>query len=240
VTPNGATIPVALPNAHLNATVSPLFQLSAFRFGPGYGELALNYRFLITEGSDLLPAFDGPGQALFHSRLNLQIFSLDFIRNDCPLGTDTLLSWEVGGRLQVVFFDTRAQTASSFQQARNSFYGAGPHAGVGLTRLLPSRLELFGRFDAAALVGYNTTQSFVAATNDPVLGVLAGTSNQQQTEISPTISVQLGLTWSPTWLPACRVRGGYQFEEWYNLGRVKDSRGDLSAQGLFASCELQF
>jgi hypothetical protein len=101
-------------------------------------------------------------------------------------------------------------------------------------------MELFGRFDAAAIVGYNTTQSFVAATNAPVLGVLAGTSNQQQTEISPTISVQMGLTWSPTWLPGCRVRGGYQFEEWYNLGRVKDSRGDLSAHGLFASCELNF
>ena len=43
-------VPVALASANLNATVSPLFQLSTLRFGPGYGELALTYRFIATEG----------------------------------------------------------------------------------------------------------------------------------------------------------------------------------------------
>src|SRR5262249_34543589 len=150
---------VALGNANLNATVSPLIQIGAFRFGPGYPELAINYRFLATEGNELRPAFGEPGVAVLRSRLNLQTFDLDYIRNGCLLGWGTVLSWDVGARLQVVFFDTQAQTASSFQTGRNYFFGAGPHGGFGLTKALPNGMELFGRFDTALVIGYNTVQN---------------------------------------------------------------------------------
>src|SRR5262249_5723869 len=40
---NGPVKTVALGNAGLDATVSPLIQIGAFRFGPGYGELAFSY-----------------------------------------------------------------------------------------------------------------------------------------------------------------------------------------------------
>jgi hypothetical protein len=101
-------------------------------------------------------------------------------------------------------------------------------------------MALFGRFDAAAVVGYNTAQNFSVTTRDPINGVLFGTASQQQTEISPTFSLQTGLTWTPAWLPACCVRGGYQFDQWYNLGRVASSRGDLNSHGLFLSCEWAY
>jgi hypothetical protein len=237
---NGASTAVALRNAHLDTTVSPLFQIGAFRFGPGFAELVFSYRILATDGTDLFPAFDGTGAGVFRSRLNLQTFGLDCVRNDCPLGPDSVLSWEAGARLQVVFFDTQAQTASSFQHARNYFFGAGPHVGLGLTTALTERVSLVSRFDTAFLVGYNTAQNFEVVTNDPVNGVLSGRFSQQQTEISPTFSVRTGLSWCPRWLPACRVGAGYQFEQWYNLGRVERSRGDLSAHGLFVNGEWRF
>src|SRR5262249_5987713 len=237
---NGPTRTVALGNAGLDSTVSPLIQVGAFRYGPGYGELAFSYRFLATEGNDLRPASDESGAGVRRSRLNLQTFSLDYLRNDCPLGWDTVLDWEVGARLQVVFFDAQEQAAASFQHASSYFFGAGPHAGFGLTRALRNGMGLFGRFDAAMVVGYNTAQNFAVTTNDPVNGVLSGTLSQQQTEISPSFSLQAGLSWSPRQLPGFRMRGGYQFEQWYNLGRVALSRGDLNAHGLFVCCEWGF
>src|SRR5262249_26392348 len=122
--PNGPTTTVVLRNAHLDATVSPLIQLGAFRFGPGYGELACSYRFLVTAGHELFPGSAASGPVGVHSRLNLQTFDLDYARNECCLGPDTHLRWEVGARLNVVFFDTQARGAASFEQARNYFIGA--------------------------------------------------------------------------------------------------------------------
>jgi hypothetical protein len=237
---NGPVTMVALRNARLNATASVLTQLGAFRFGPGYGELAISYRFLATDGTDLVPAFDDSGAAVRRSRLNLQTFSLDYIRNDCPLGWDTVLSWQVGARLHVVFFDTQAQTAVSFEQARNYFFGAGPHAGLTLARALPSGLELFAHFDAAMLGGYNTAQNLVVSSQETPNGILSGSDSQEQSQFAPSLAVQAGLCWTPTRLPSSHVQGGYQFEQWYNLGRVEASRGDLSSHGLFVSWEWDF
>jgi hypothetical protein len=231
---------VALRNARLNPTASALMQLGAFRFGPGYAELAVSYRILATEGTDLLPASDESGAAVLRSRLNLQTFSLDYIRNDCPLGWDTVLSWQVGARLQVVYFDTQAQTAASFEQARNYFFGAGPHAGFTLARALASGLELFTHFDAAMLGGYNTAQNFVVTSQETPNGILSGSNSQQESQFAPSLAVQAGLCWTPTRLPSSHVQGGYQFEQWYNLGRVEASRGDLSSHGVFVSWEWDF
>jgi hypothetical protein len=229
--PGGPTGTIDLRNAHLNATTSPLVQLGAYRFGPGYGEVAFSYRLLATDGTDAL----ADGAATLRSRLNLQTFSFDYLRHDCPLGDDTTLDWEVGARIQVVFFDTQARSAEAFAQARNYFFGIGPHAGAGVTKTLPNGVSLFGRFDAALLVGYNTAQDFVLTTP-----AFTGSGNQQQTELSPSYTVQAGAGWSPDGQPNLRWRGGYQFEQWYNLGRVNASRGDLTAHGLFVSCEFGF
>src|SRR5207247_1215446 len=111
----GPTTALALRNARLNPTVAPLLQLGAFRFGPGYGELAFSYRFMATDGSELIPAIDGSGATALRSRLNLQTFSFDYLRNDCHLGSDAVLGWEVGVRVQVAFFDTQAQTVASYE-----------------------------------------------------------------------------------------------------------------------------
>jgi hypothetical protein len=239
----GGNVPaqlVAVRNARLDPTVAPLIQVGAFRFGPGYGELALSYRLFGTSGEDAFPGADGAPAARVHSRLNFQTFALDYLRNDCPLGDNLSLSWDVGLRLEVVFFDTQVQTADSFLQARNYFFGAGPHAGVGVTRLLSAGLGVYARCDAALVVGYNTTQDFAATTLDPVNGPLSGSATQQQTQLSPSVALQTGLSWTPEALPRARLRVGYQFEQWYNLGRVSSSRGDLNAHELFLNGEVTF
>jgi len=236
----GLTKQLELPNTDLNATASPFIEIGWFNFGPGYGELAINYRILATDGNNYF-AGTGPNEPFHaHSTLNLQTIALDYICKDCPLWDDLLLSWDAGVRLQVVFFDTQAQSASTFEQARNYFFGAGPHVGVGLARALPRGFCFFGHFDFALIAGYNTTQNFVFTTTGPASGTLSGTADQEQTQLSPSLAVQAGLAWRPDWLPAAQLRAGYQFDQWYNVGRVDTSRGNLNAQGLFVSIVLGF
>jgi hypothetical protein len=217
-----------------------LIQLGGFRFGPCYPELAIGYRFLATEGRDSFAAAGNVPASQARSRLNLQMFDLDCLRRDCPIRENLLLSWDAGVRLLVVFFDTQVETATSYEQARNYFFGAGPHAGVGLTYLLPNGFGVYGHFDAGLLVGYNTAQNFVHVSSDAVDGNLSGTAQREQTDLSPSFTLQAGLTWTPVWLPPARLRAGYEFEQWYNLGHVGASRGNLNAHSLSLGVEACF
>jgi hypothetical protein len=239
---SGLTRLVDLRNAPLNITMSPFIQLTAFRLEPGYGQISVSYRLLAADGSDLQPAFDPAGAALaaVRTRLNLQTFDVDYIRDDCHLGWGTVLSWHVGARLEIVFFDTSAQTAVSFEHASNYCFAAGAHAGFTVSRELSDGFGLFGRFDGALLGAYNTNQNFAATIQTPQNGALSGTANQEQSQFSPSLAVQVGVSWVPTWLPSSRVRAGYQFDQWYNIGRADASRGNLNAHSLFAGWEWYF
>lgn len=239
---DGQLTTVSLSNARLNTTVSPLIQLGGYRLGPGYPELEFTYRFLATDGRDVVPGFDPSGAATRRSRFDLQVFRLDVARDEFPLGPkgQFVARWEAGILLQAVFFDTQALSAASFQQGRNSFFGIGPQVGLTLTRTLSPAWALFGRVEGALALGYNTTQSFLAITNDPVAGILSDIVTQQQSQPGPSFGVQAGVGWTPASFPASRFRAGYQLEQWYEFGQVGPSRGDLSAHGLFLGGEYQF
>jgi hypothetical protein len=44
----------------------------------------------------------------------------------------------------------------------------------------------------------------------------------------------------PRYLENIRLSGGYTFEQWWNLGKLGDSRGELTIQGFFLRGELDF
>jgi Legionella pneumophila major outer membrane protein precursor len=236
----GPTKQLEVRNTRLNATVSPFIELGGFGFGPGYGELAVNYRILATVGNDDFLGNGANASYSVRSTLNLQTFAFDYIRKDCPVLDDLMLSWDVGVRVQVVYFDTQVQSAGTFEQARNYFFGAGPHLGLGLSETLLHGFSLYGHADVALIGGYNTAQNFVLATNDPASGVLSGSAQQEHSQLSPTLGFQVGLAWSPDALPATQFRAGYQFDQWYNVGKVDASHGNLNAQGLLLSIVLGF
>src|SRR5262249_36804933 len=206
-------------------TVSPQIRLGAFRFGPSYGELEMAYRFLASTGEQTVTGFDGPGNGVLRSRLNLQIVRLDYAKDEFALGADTFLRWQAGLLLQACFFDNQLQTATLFEQARNSFYGAGPHAGLSISRRLGNEVCVYGRGEGALAVGYNTVQNFVVGIRGANNLPNSGSANQEESHISPSFVVEAGLAWKPSRLPTSTFKGGYQFMQWYNLGRVGDSRG---------------
>jgi hypothetical protein len=234
--------PVLVQNARLDATVSPSVEFGMFRTPDSLGEIVLCYRFLASDGKDITLGATPEELAARRSRLDLESFDLDYACSPGGFGPDLRVRCELGARLQIVFFDTRTQSAAAAFAARNYFFGAGPHAGLSVTHAVDESISLYGRVDAAVIYGYNTAQNFAVTTLNPATGaaVAFGTFGDEQSAFSPYFCLQAGLAWSPAAIPACYLRAGYQFEQWYRLGRVANSVGDLSTQGLFVHCDWVF
>jgi hypothetical protein len=235
---DNAVVPISLTSAGLNPTVSPVLQFVGYRFGDGFGELALSYRFLVAEGrQDVLQQY--LGVASTRSRLDINTFDFDYLKRDVFPGSKLKIDWYVGARVQFIYFDTDALSAVSGETANNFFYGAGPLAGVrlGLTILGSETLPvvlLFAHVSTGTVIGYNTTQDFTAVFGPgSTLPGMTVQANQQSTNVSPSVAIQVGV--SAVWprLPDFRWQAGYQFEEWFQLGLVGASRGDVYAHGIF-------
>jgi hypothetical protein len=262
--PPGAGLPITgdivrFPGNPLNATVSPRFELG-YRFQNGFGEVRLSYRFVDTRGSDTVlvappVANDSLGLAAQTGRLALNIVDLDYGTREFSLGPNWELRTAVGVRYatafldsQVVFlnpvtvtgapFGTGPFTRLSQSEALSNQY-AGVHAILEVDRKLPlPGLGFFGRVEGAGMWGraqQTFRETFVEAPGSTELRV----TNHPGT---PWLNSQVGFSYDvPRWNHS-RFLIGYQFEEWWQLGRGDNdlSFGRLNIQGLFLRAELNF
>jgi hypothetical protein len=228
---------VHLPTADLGWTVMPRVELG-YRLAQGAGEFLLSYRLLAESGSGTVAPFGpalGPGD--LHSRLDLNVVDVDYVSREFPLamGPGWDMKWFVGVRVATLYFDSRAETAPLAQRTTDHFDGVGPHVGLELWCCLgDSGLSLFGRLDSAVLTG-TVRQSFSEA-----FGAAFGETDQSATQVIPVLAVEAGLGWQPRGLRALRLAAGYFGEDWWDVGRVADSRGELWVQGLFLRAEWRY
>jgi hypothetical protein len=232
---------VALGGAPLDWTGSPKFNLG-YRFAEGLGSVDVSYRFVVSDGTEILQGFDLDGSdAPLKSRLDMNIVDIDYVSREISLGHVCDLQWRVGARLASVFFDSQAEGFFLAQQTSNSFFGAGPHVGLDLGhRLGNSEFGLFGRIDTSVPIG-QVRQSFseVFVTSDGT--VVGGATDVHQTQAVPTLGIQFGLSWTPCWRGRqARYTFGYAFEEWWDVGQAGSSRADLTTQGFFLRGEFNF
>jgi Legionella pneumophila major outer membrane protein precursor len=232
---------IHLPTAELDWTVSPRVELG-YRFEQGLGEVLFSYRFLETEGHQDLPGFDLDGSDGFlRSRLSLNVIDLDYASREYSLGPCWDMKWKAGVRLANVFFDSQAVGFFQEQRTANHFFGAGPHVGLDLWRSLGySGLALFGRIEGAVPVG-QIRQSFeqVIAPDDNTL--IGGATLVRHTQAVPTLELNFGLSWTQHWARCwSRYSLGYTFENWWYVGDAGDSRGELTAQGVFFRAEFAY
>jgi hypothetical protein len=227
---------VHLPTAELDWTGAPRFELG-YRFPEGCGELLLSYRFLVSEGRALLPGFDFGDDGFLKSRLDVQAVDFDYASREFSLDPHWDMKWRVGVRLANVYFDSLAEGFFREERTSNHFIGAGPHVALDLWRSLDIEgLGLFIRLEAASVVG-QVSQSFERVIGDETL--LGGTTLVHRTQAVPILSVQAGLSWVP-WYGRTRYALGYEFERWWYLGEVGDSRAELTTQGIFFRGEFGF
>jgi hypothetical protein len=231
---------VHVPNADLDWVGSPRIEVG-YRLPEGYGEFLASFRSMVSEGTAVLPAFDVLGSGFLRSRLNTNVLDLDYRSRELTPLPCWDLRWQAGIRIAALYFDSRATGLFLEQRTSNNFVGAGPHGGVEVARTLPlPGLALFGRLDGAVVVAgveqdFEETQTFGPGV------VLGGATHLRRTVVSPVLSFQTGVSWTPPgnahWL---RFAFGYQFEHWWGIGDVGGSRADLTVQGLFFRGEFDF
>jgi hypothetical protein len=236
----GADMPdtVALPSAPLDWTAMPRFE-AGWRLPAGFGQFQVGYRFLGTDGRGVLVAADGTLAAL-RSRFDLNVVDLDYASQEFSLLPCCDMRWAVGARIASLFFDSQAADAFASARVSNHYLGAGPHVGVDLARPLgDSGLALFCRGDAAALLG-RVRQGFSEGVIGPDGQPLQGETRLSGSQAAAMIDLQAGMTWRPPAWPHVTVFLGYEYEYWWNVGRLFPSTGEVSVQGVAVRATFDF
>jgi hypothetical protein len=246
----GNTIPdtVQLPSTELGATVSPRFELG-YRLPENYGEFLVSYRFLIANGTDHILTSVGLGQ--LRSEINLNVVDLDYASRQICLSPSNTMRFRVGTRVAGVYFNSNLNVdvlpensggGLATERVTNNFFGAGPHLAFELIHKLRSPgASVFGRVDAAGVLG-SVHQSFGETFT---LADLDGKSfgaavNASRTQVSPMLGIQFGVAWTPPAWQCVTYSLGYEFEEWWSVGRAENSQANVTFQGIFFRTELVF
>jgi Legionella pneumophila major outer membrane protein precursor len=231
---------IHLPTAQLDWTVSPRFE-AGYRFAEGAGELLLSYKFLVSTGTETLANFDSAGDpGNLHSRLNINAWDIDYASREYCLWPWCDMKWRAGVRLAGVFFDSTATSPLLEQHESNYFFGAGPHIGLDLRRFVKGTgIQLIGRVESAFLVG-ESHQSFDETVSAVGIPPVSGADRQTVELVAPWLGVQAGVGWTPPGLDQLTISAGYTFECWWDLADVSNSRGDITAQGVFFRAEFRY
>jgi hypothetical protein len=224
---------VQLPGAELDWTVAPRFEVG-YRLPEGFGEFLLGYRLLNSDGTASLPGFDAAGAGSLQTRLSVQMWTLDYANNELSLQPYLDLRWKVGVQLGSAYFDNQARGLLTQGRTSNFFLGAGPHAGLELGRRVRGvpGLALVTRMEGTVFLG--RIKDRFEMTNQTDLGPVSGAATVRGSQATPWLHLQAGVSYTPPWADKrLAFDVGYDWEEWWLIGRTGDSRGDLWANGIF-------
>jgi hypothetical protein len=245
---------VGLPSAPLNWAINPNFEVG-YRLPSGFGEILLNYRFLATDGSEMVEGTDGPTR--LSSLLDINQADLDYASREISLWPYWDMRWRIGLRYADVYFDSRADEAFALAAAgsgiyetrtTNSYVGFGPHAGLDLARRFgTSGLAFVTKADFAMLFG-RIRQQFIehtttlGADGQPLIGAVSASSSQGV----PVLEVQAGFSWQPPRYSQLNFFLGYRYEYWWDVGALDSLNnsggtfGEVADQGFVLRAEFNF
>lgn len=249
--PSGDTLTV--PTAALPWTVAPWFE-AGWRFRNGLGQVTLGYRFFDTQANAALP-FSDFTPSPDRTRFVLNMVDLDYGTAPYSFAPGWWVKWRAGVRYADIFFDSSIQNATAFQQASNSFQGAGPHARTEIDRQLAGvpGLSLYGRVDGSVEVG-RVNQNFRELLTNPDGTQVPGFFNQHSMQAVPVLMLQAGLHYTPPQMANVHFYGGWTFEHWWYVGQlgfeststanmsnfISPSRGEFGTQGIFVRGWVDF
>jgi hypothetical protein len=240
-----------LTAANLDWTVSPRFEVG-YRLPAGFGEITLAYRFMASEGTNRIVGPDGP--AVLKSRLDLNMADLDWASREITPWKFWDMKVRFGVRYFYTYFDSQAY--ESFAEAAagtgvfnsrttNSYVGIGPHTALELGRRLGWGLAAVSQLDASIAPG-RVRHGFFASSTTP------GPDGKPQTselfvassQDVPTMHVHAGLSWQPPAYPNVYLFAGYEFEYWWNVGRLSNTFplqfGEFFDQGYVLRVAINF
>jgi hypothetical protein len=231
----------------LNPTAVPRFGVG-WQLPDGCGAIQLSYRFLVTDGNDSPVTGGGPVQQ--HGRLDFNVIDLDYLTREYSLPCQWEMRWGFGLRFQSLYFDSRYRLLDpgiepgSFlgESETNSLYTFGIHTLLDLSRKIGhTGFAVVARGDAGVNMGRikQTAQEQLLGP-DPGDGPQLFWNRQDGAANVWTWAGQFGLSYTvPGWNNA-RFLLGYQYEVWFDVGRLNASRGQLDMQGLVLRAEVSF
>jgi len=251
VTLGGVKSQVAVGNARLDWTGSPLFQLG-YRLPDGFGEFDLSYRFITSRGTGTIEgpgsAPDGPASLL--SRLDIQEAGFEYASNEISI-CSWWMKWHLGLRGTDIFFDSTADEtkaaagapgASGIYERRvsNNYWGLGPSWTLDLERRIgDSGFTLVGRLDGALFIGEDRQGFFETATS-----VATAQTIRSNPQPAPTANWSLGVAWRPPSCQALRCFIGYQGEGWWQfaefLGAASGSNAQIYTEGVLFRVDYNY
>jgi hypothetical protein len=240
---------VHVPGADLDWTVAPRLSLG-YRLPSGFGEFIFDFRPLASEGSGSLPV--AKGAVGLKSRLDLDELDLDYASREFSLWPTCDMKWRAGLRLNYIYFDalaagpvgTAGGGSTTFAARDTDWYvGFGPHWGLLLAKhLAGTGLSLVGQADSALELG-RIRQGFFEEGTAVGGAPVAGQTHLSSSQAVYMVNAQLGIGWQPQDYQNLRFFLGYQYETWWNVGRLSttpNSRGELSDQGIVLRAEYNF
>ncbi len=237
----GAPAPVSLTAADLDWTGAPRIVLG-YRFANSGRSILVAYRSVVSEGTAMIPGFDAAGTAFQESRLNLNSVDIDYSSPEIPFAPLWQLQWNAGVRIGTVYYDTRASGMVMGQRASSNFVGAGPHFGFAVHRFFDQApgFSLYGKLEGAVIFG-DGDQSFEETRRLADGSLIGGAVDVSGGRTVPIFGLEAGLSYSPAhdanWV---RFTFGYLYEQWWGVGDVGGSSGDVMFQGLFFRGEFNF
>jgi len=230
---------VSLGSAGLESIGSPRLEVG-YRFGDNMGAAAVAYRSIVSKGGENASSFSEFGNPFLSSLININVVDIDYVSPASNVAPFWNFSWRAGIRTAGVYYQNQLIGALGQQEATSNFLGAGPHAELELGRALDAvpGLAALAKLDGAVLVG-NTSQSFSETLqSNPAVG---GASVSNHTEAVPTLTFDIGLSYTPpgnfNW---ARFGFGYQFEYWWDIGKSGSSSGNLLINGIYFRGEFNF
>jgi hypothetical protein len=253
----GMSDQVAFPGNKLDPTVSPHVELG-YRLADNWGSLQFGYRGLASRGRDLVvtgpdDAFQGAADQVGRVDFNMADFA--YVSREYSLDPYWNMRWGIGARMMFTFFDSRVRflapgtdAGSVLAQSESDHLRSyGPWGFLDVERCtgIPG-LSVFGRLEAADL--FSRAKQLYTETVAGNPGELPTTS---QSRFDGSVGVvqlreMVGLSYTvPRWNYS-RFLIGYQYETFFQLGRLSptsgviDTRGQLDLQGLVLRAEFNF
>jgi hypothetical protein len=239
--PDGTMTTVAVPQASLQWTASPLFEIGKF-LPDSCGFVALNYRFLAVTGTSTATTPDGSVGDL-RSRLDFNIADLDYGTLPESFASNWFWSGRVGARLAQTYFDSQLTDGLTTTQATNWFLGGGFHGRIDVEHRFEflRGLSIFGRADGAVVIG-QVRQRFLESETAADGTLFSATGMMHHTETLPVIALQAGLGYTPRIWQNLHIEAGYAYEEWFRIAHIDSttSSGSLRTNGAFVRLQLDY
>jgi Legionella pneumophila major outer membrane protein precursor len=234
---NNTNIDLSVPSHSLDWTLSPKLELG-WHLPEKAGDVILSYRLLASEGTGSITS--GPDTIDIKSRLNVNLFDLDYLGPPEEFAPRWYLLWSLGARVAAAYYDSTATGASLTTQESNNFVGVGPKGALEIQWQTPLlAFTIYGRADASVMIGQITQKYYETVDGDPN-NPLSGSIRINRTQSVPTFSFSTGLRYVPPGAEYLHFSIGYEWERWWSLGREEDARLNLTTNGFFIRGQFDF